>query len=245
MKLFVRGIRNLVFYILLILAAPCLLGQEEEKVEEKVEERGRRAWFVATSIPEDLENPVKVMSGKDLSEVLLSKRSIGLPVKISKDGVMRVVREVPNPEAPGEVKYEILAEALIAEGIKEALVILVPLREPKDGTVFGVKVQDLSKFKGGDLLYMNLTQTTIKVQLGRETIGLRKGAVRVHNVQQLAKPENRTISYHRYDEEKKKWELISASTIVIYPTRREICIFSWDHSFDRVDYHGVTFPVAE
>jgi hypothetical protein len=28
------------------------------------------------------------------------------------------------------------------------------------------------------------------------------------------------------------------------PTRREICIFSWDPQYNRVDYHGITFAVA-
>ena len=39
--------------------------------------------------------------------------------------------------------------------------------------------------------------------------------------------------------------MISASTIVLYPKRREICIFSWDTRFNRIAYHGLTFPVEE
>jgi hypothetical protein len=38
--------------------------------------------------------------------------------------------------------------------------------------------------------------------------------------------------------------MLSASTIVLQSTRREICIFSWDVSLERVDYHGITFPVT-
>jgi hypothetical protein len=38
---------------------------------------------------------------------------------------------------------------------------------------------------------------------------------------------------------------LSASTVVLQSTRREICIFSWDAGLERVDYHGITFPVTE
>lgn len=39
-------------------------------------------------------------------------------------------------------------------------------------------------------------------------------------------------------------DLLRASPVVLLPTRREICIFSWDPRFGRIDYHGLTFPVS-
>jgi hypothetical protein len=51
------------------------------------------------------------------------------------------------------------------------------------------------------------------------------------------------VSYSYFHPEKNEWKVLSASTIVLYPTRREICIFSWDPRFKRMDYHGITLPV--
>jgi hypothetical protein len=45
--------------------------------------------------------------------------------------------------------------------------------------------------------------------------------------------------------EKKEWQMLSASTLILRSARREMCIFSLDPRFGHIDYHGIMFPVAE
>ena len=71
-----------------------------------------------------------------------------------------------------------------------------------------------------------------------------KASVDFQTPEQMSKPENMPIMYQFHDPEAGKWKLITASTVVLRPTRREICIFSWDERYQRVDYHGITFPVT-
>lgn len=219
-----------------------LVAQEVEKEAP----RGRQACIVAVATPEGMANPAKIMTGKDITEVILSKRSVGESVKIPEDGIVRMVREVPNPKDPEKPLIEILAETHIPDTVNKALVILVPVK-PKEGSafLFASRVQDLAAFRGGETLYLNLSPRDILVKLGEENIALRKGDVRVTTAARPDKPVSKAISYSFYDLEKAKWVLLSASTIAVYPTRREICIFSWDSRFNRLDYHGISFPVVK
>jgi hypothetical protein len=41
----------------------------------------------------------------------------------------------------------------------------------------------------------------------------------------------------------KAWEILSASTVVIRPTRREICIFNNGTRIGNIKKHGILFPV--
>ena len=226
------------------LGACPLVAQDIENGQEK-EPRGRLAWIVAVAIPDDLENPVKMVSGKKVVEVTLSKRSVGEPVQIPKEGIVRMIRELPNADDPEKPIIETLAQAQIPETVTNALVILVPVKKKEGSTLlFASTVQNLAGFGGGETLYMNLSPREILVQLGDEKIPLRKGDIKVTKSPKQDKAVNKEVSYSFFDPAKEKWKLLGASTVVVRPTRREICIFSWDSRFDRLDYHGVTFPVA-
>lgn len=229
--------------ILFVLLLMCPLAAQEPGDEKKA--RGRLAWIVSVAIPDGIDNPSKFATGKDVTEVMLSKRSVGAPVKIPRDGLIRMVREIPDPADPTKRIYESLAEARIPESVNKALVILVPIKQnPGSSLLFATKVQDLAAFRGGDTLYMNLSPRSILVQLGTEKIPLDKGAVKVTKTPKQDKPVNMPVSYSYFDPAKEKWKLLGASTVVVRPTRREICIFSWDSRYERLDYHGITFPVA-
>jgi hypothetical protein len=233
------------FCLFLLLGACPVLAQEAENGQGKIA-RGRQAWIVSVAIPNEIDNPAKFMAGKDLTEVTLSKRSVGDPVNIPKDGLIRMVRVIPDPEDPTKQIYESLAEASIPESVNKALVILVPIKKTAGSSLlFATKVQDLAVFRGGDTMYLNLSPRKIMVQLGSEKIPLRKGETRITQAPKSDKPENKAVSYSYHDPVKDKWKLLGASTVVVRPTRREICIFSWDSRFDRLDYHGITFPVAK
>ena len=57
-------------------------------------------------------------------------------------------------------------QAKIPESVREALIILVPLPKPEGDLIFRAKVQDLAAFKGGDRLFINLSDSQIRVRLG-------------------------------------------------------------------------------
>lgn len=230
--------------LFLVFCIPSLCAQAAAGEETKAP-AGRTAWLVATTIPEDLENPVDVMTGKDITKVTLSKRMASDPLKIPADGVIRIVRKLEKQPDPSKPPYQTLAQATIPENVKQALVILMPIqRKPDVATVFQAKVQDLAKFKGGDSMYMNLTTVNIAVQLGAKKITLKPGDITIQGADGIGDPTNVPVSYHFFHPGQEKWRLLSASTVVMQPTRREICIFSWDPQYNRVDYHGITFAVA-
>ena len=233
--------RNVLVALHFLLCAFVPLSAQEE--EDTRKPTGRTAWFMYTALPEGVENPIKVMSGKEIIEVTLSKRTVSQPVRIPGDGILRVVREEPDPKDATQVVYKVLAQALVAEEVGKALIILMPLAKPQGDLLFQTKVQDLAGFKGGDWLFMNLTNADIGIQLGANKLTIKPAGLHIHNTPGLSKPTSTPISYNYRIPGEKEWELISASTIALMPTRREICIFSADTEFGRISYHGITFPV--
>lgn len=220
-----------------------LLAQKDATSEPR-QAKGRVAWFIYTSMPEGLENPVSVMTGKDIIQLTLSKRSPSEPVKIPADGILRLVRKVPNPDDPAKPNYLTLAQATVPEGVGKALIILAPVAKTDSGLMFQAKVQDLAAFTGGDYLYLNLTTLNIAVEMGTTKIGLKPGETKIYDSPELTESTNVPIRYSFFHPTEQQWKVLSASTVVLRSTRREICIFSWDPRFVRVDYHGITFPVT-
>lgn len=221
-----------------------LLAQEPEQPEKR-EPKGRVAYMVFTSEPEGFENPASVMSGEDISKVLLSKFSPSDPVKIPADGIIRVVRKVENPQDPAKPQYLTLAQASIPETVTNAIIILVPAAKQTNGLLFHTKVQDITNVKGGDTMFLNITNLKIGIELGTNKIGIDPGQVKIHNPLGSSKSVSLPISLNYYDPERKEWALITASTVALYSTRRELCIFTWDPKFNRVDFESITFPVLD
>lgn len=206
---------------------------------------GRQAWFVAASIPGDIENPILVKTSNDLTQVTLTTRAASSPVSIPSDGLVEVVREIENPDRPGEIAYHTLARAAIPEDVRHAMVMLIPIRKESEYSLrFEVKVQDLAEFRGGGFMYLNLTNLNVAVQLGDERMAMRPGQSRIANASNLETPVNKPISYHYFHPENEEWQLISASTVALVPSRREICVFTWDSRYNRIRYHGISFPVG-
>ncbi|MEJ6572096.1 MAG: hypothetical protein QNL01_16360 [Akkermansiaceae bacterium] len=204
---------------------------------------GRSAWFACTSIPDGLENPVKVLSDGKLTELKLPRYMTSDPVKIPTDGIIRIVREVPDPEDPAKVKYLVLAEAKIPETVREALIILLPLPKPTGDLIFLAQVQDLASFKGGDRYYINLSKTHIRVKLGDAKVSVAPKQANIYKAPNLAKPTNISIMYQFYHPVQKKWKILSASTVVLRPTRREINIFNDGTRIGNIKKHKILFPL--
>jgi hypothetical protein len=221
-----------------------LPAQNADDGEKPRAARGRLAWFVATSMPESLENPITVMSGKDIVEITLSKRSPSEPVKIPVDGILRVVRKLEEPAGPGKSPYVTLAQAVVGEGVSKALVIMIPAAKQQDGLLFNSTVHDLAKFKGGDWMFLNLTNVNVGVDMGKTKLEIKPSQTRIFEAPTLANPVNMPIRYRYFHPVQEDWKMLSASTIVLYPSRREICIFSVDPRYQRIEYHGISFPVS-
>ena len=49
--------------------------------------------------------------------------------------------------------------------------------------------------------------------------------------------------YEFYHPERKKWKMLTASTVVLRPTRREICIFNKGSRLGNIKKHKILFPV--
>lgn len=223
----------------------CLTVQAQESAapDKAAPDSGRLVWFIATGIPESVANPVKVLSGKKLSEITLSKNYVSDPVKIPEDGIVRIVREAPNPDKPGETVFVTLAQAQVAQNVGQALVILVPYPEPKGDQVFATKVQNLADFKGGDWLFLNLTTSEIGIQFGEDKTLVKSGGVGIRSARDLKSNMDVPLAYNYRRPGEEKWNLLTATTVVVMPTRRELCIFSPNPHNGRISYHGVTFPV--
>ncbi len=204
---------------------------------------GRSAWFACTSIPDGIEKTIKVLGGKDITEVELLEYMASDPVRIPEDGIIRIVREVPDPENRGKLKYLTLAEARIPDNVREALIILFPLPKSEGALIFQAKVQDLAAFKGGDRLFINLSDTNVGVKIGPTSVAVLARQANIYSAPKLAKSANMPIIYQFYHPVQKKWKLLSASTVVIVPTRRKICIFNNGSRVGHIKRHDIIFPV--
>jgi|688.fasta_scaffold18829_7 hypothetical protein len=232
------------FYFWMILSS-CMLamGQDiDDKESGKI--TGRKAWLIQTGIPEGLENPVKIMIGRDIQSVTLSNRMATGPIKIPSDGIIRLVREIPDPKNPEKTLYQTLAEAMVPEKMDQALIILVPvLNKAAEGRVFTSKVQGLTDFKGGDCLYINLTNVNVAIEIAESKIPLKPGDSKIFDGEAYIEATSVPFRYSYFHPEKKKWKVLTASLAIMSGTRREIWIFSFNANTDQVKCHGITFPV--
>lgn len=227
-----------------LLAFPTSLCAQETEIAEVKPARGRVAYFIYTSIPEGVENPITVLAGTSTVQVNLSKRMASEGVKIPADGIVRLVRKLEAAPAPGQLPYQIIAQTTIPENVEKALVILMPVKTNPQGHLFQCRTIDLASFRGGDYLYLNLTTLNVRVDMGKNVIPLKPAEVKVFNAPADIKDTNVPIRYSFFDTAKNEWNMITSSTVALYGTRREICIFSWDAQYGRIDYHGITFPAT-
>jgi len=236
--------RKTLCFICLLLSGILPLAAQSDSGGDKKRKPGRSAWFACISaLPAGVENPVKVMSGENLIELKLPRYMTSEPVKIPDDGIIRIVRVVPDPEDPEKIKYLVLAEAKISNNVREALIILAPLPKPKGDLIFRALVQDLASFKGGDRLYINLSNAHIRVKLGPTTVPVAPKEAKIYEAPVRTKATNVPIMYQFYHPVQKKWRLLSASTVVIRPTRREINIFNDGSRIGNIKKHKIIFPV--
>lgn len=232
----------LLSFILAIGMTASLAAQETRTGDGERVPRGRVASFVYTSLPEGLENPVTVMAGDEVSQLLLSKLSPSDPVKVPGDGILRIVRQLENADDPAKPRYLTLAQAVIPESVSDAVVILMPMEKNSKGLLFKTRVLDLAELRGGDCMFLNMTRFRIGIELGKDKIGVEPGKISTHNPLGSEKAVTVPIRISYLNPAEKEWQMITASTVALYSTRRELCIFNWDDRFNRVDFESITLP---
>ncbi len=237
------SLRKLLLYLCFLPVGMLPVAAQSGPDAEKREPAGRSAWFACLAKPEGLEDPVKILAGEKITELELPEFMASEAVKIPADGILRIVRPIPDPEDPAKTKYLILAEVKIPESVREALILLDPLTEPEGDLLFRAKVQDLAKFKGGDRLYINLSNTNIRVRLGKTTVPVAPGQANIYECPKLADPRNMPIMYEFYHPVRKEWKILTASTIVLRPTRRQIYVFNNGSRIGNIRKHGIIFPL--
>lgn len=227
-----------------VTVSPVVFSQEEDAtVSGDKEKKGRRTWLIATSLPEGIKSPVTVLAGGDLSQVRLSRRSVGTAIKVPKDGLIQVVNPILAKD--GTTTYEILATVTIPEGVNQSLGILAPVPDLTPPLKFRSKVIDLDKFPGGSALFANLTGMEIGVILGSERKTIKAGQIEIINIGEFSGVKNQAVSYHYRVPKETEWNLISSSTVPMRSSLREILIFSYNNELGQIDYHGMSFPVSE
>ena len=232
------------FRICFWLLAALPLAAQDGPGGQTERESGRLAWFALTAMPEGMENPVKVMAGGEITEVELDPYMASGPVKIPTDGIIRIVREAPDSADPEKTRHLVLAKAEIPGNVRQTLIILAPLPKPSGDLLFHAKVQDLASFKGGDRLFINLSDTNIGVKIGDTPVAVPAKRSNIYSAPKLAEATNMPIIYSYYHPERNKWKLLTASTVVIMPSRREICIFNNGARLGKIKRHKILFPVG-
>ena len=237
-----RFFRYLVFSVIVLSHSAYSQSPDSDGVNDQTAKpKGRLLWIMATSLPVGVSSPVKVLAGEDLTEVKIMKRAMGLPVKVPKDGIIHLVSPEMIINDKGESAYERYASIQIPEGVRNSLVILIPDAKLPAPLKFRSRVIDLDKFKGGDSLFMNLTNLEIGVALGKLKKPISPGKIEVLDVGKFDGTKVVTVSYHYRNSAKKPWNLISASSVALVSSRREILIFHYDENLGQVDYFGMSF----
>lgn len=202
---------------------------------------GRRAWVAAAIMPEDVANPLPILSDGKIHRLQMHLRTVNQPIPVDETGVVRAVKAMTKPD--GTVVYEDLMRAVMPEGVREALIMIVP-NDEEDGIRFKARVIDLSKFKKGGSLYVNLTKTKVGITIGEQKKSVKPGGMEFINpLQGLNKKGVFPVRFF-YEIPKKpkaEWKLMTASRMAVYESRREICVFFHNKEIENVDFRGITF----
>lgn len=231
--------KTLLLLLALISPITCLAQTSPAK-------KSRTASIICTAIPDELPNPCLIRTGKSIEKVTLSKRRASDPIKIDATGSFEIVKENPDPDPAlgASDHYLTLAKVSIPESVRQAMVILFPQNgDTKSDILMQGVVQDLAKFDGGDFMYINLTGANLMVKLGKRNLRVKPRQRVIADAGAITESTNSPTSFWYQDRDSSQWKLISSSTVVIRPTRREVCIFSWDPKYKRISYHGISAPV--
>lgn len=232
--------RNLIWIFTILLSS--VYAQDTDKPESTAEKgTTRRTWILAASLPEKIESPLNIFAGSKLSELIISKRTVGAPMNVPQDGVIQVVKRTQPEE--GKTLQEVLVSVKIPEDMKESLVILVPDTTLDPPLLFKSLIVDLEKFRDGHGLFVNLTQYEIGVVLEDRQTSILPGQFGIAKIIELEGAGSTSISYKYRPSKDENWSLISASSVSPQNTTRQILIFNYDKELSQIDYHGMNFNI--
>jgi hypothetical protein len=213
-------------------------AQETGHDKNKKVTRGVR--FVCAAIAKDTPETLKLVSKEGLADVPLSVRSPGSLFSIPADGMIRLGVKTGNKEQP----FTTLATATMPDGATRATAILFPARDPSDETHYRMVLIDDKSLKGGDVYFLNTLKQRCSVRLEGKELILPSGKPTIHHTGRNQEAYNApvAISVERSDSSAAKgWNLITASTWRLMPTRIEVCIIYLNPEYQRPALKGVTF----
>lgn len=226
--------QKFILIILFGLASSAFLGAQSK-------DKSRTAWIISSDIPKGINNPIILRIGDTFTEIILSKRGPSEPINIPTDGMIGILQKTDAAAGSDKTGYLSLSEVRIDSGINQALIVLTPDFKNPEQPVFQNKVQDLASFNNGEWLYINTTKFSVKVEMNDDKLVIGPEASSILKAKVSAESTKMTMSYLPDANNADDWKIISSSNVAIYDTRREICIFSWDERYKRINYHGITF----
>ncbi len=217
------------------------VGQTRERLNKTT----HTVWFACiTELKGGLSSPISIVSDKRKFQVELPNFQVSESVKL-KSGNFRITRSLPKTFELEEIKRLTLCKVKIPANMSRALVLLQPIVDSKGRSSYTAKVQRMSNFKGGDRLYVNLSDYEMKVSIGAKTVRVAPsrsamyGAPDLHN-----ESKSVPIMHELFHPKKKKWIKAFASTTVLRPKRRRICVFRNGRRMAKIKKHYLLFTVA-
>jgi hypothetical protein len=234
--------RNLIWIFTILLSS--VHAQDADKPASAAKkDTKRQAWILATSLPDAIESPLNILAGGKVSELKISKRTVGAQMDVPQDGIIQVVKS-PDPEQ-GKASPVVLASVKIPEEFKDSLIILVPDATLNPPLIFKSHIVDLNRFPNGHGLFVNLTAYEIGVVVGDRLTSVLPDQYGIVQISGLEGMKSLSISYKYRMPKDEDWNLISASSISQNQSTREILIFSYDKELSQIGYHGMNFNINE
>lgn len=216
-----------------------MMSAELQAQESSDEPKGRKAWILAPYLPEGIDNPMTFISAGKIHTVRIHSRSMGEAMPVDQDGIVRAVKLTPNPN--GKPVVENLSLVKIPQQTRECLIVLLPSADKESKLAFDSTVLDLSKFKNGGFLYVNLTTAKLGIEVGEQKMTLKPGGIDFLNALEKQETAIQKIAYYYEDPNDEKWKMMASSKVAAYGTRREICVFFYNERMGALDYRGLSF----
>lgn len=228
---------------MLVISLAAVSAEEGPSVPETRVPTFRKAKFVCTAQVQELKNPVRVATTQESTVISVSKRVLSEPVKLPEDGQLRLLALGKNPENPDDQNDRVLVQTVVPLGVKEPLIILSPIVGKTDAppvSELKATVQDLSPLAPGDWIFINVSTKSVGIVLDEEKSSIKPGDSHIHKTRFSPSGSAKQAEYQIFSIDEEKWALLASSTVMLNPSRMEMCIFSDDPNSARVTYHGIT-----
>ncbi|MCH7225889.1 hypothetical protein [Haloferula sp. A504] len=223
------------------LAAVILTGSAALVAQEAGESPASGIRFVCTDLPAGSPPSLDLLldpeSGESV-EVPLLRRAPGDYRPLPKGAVIRLGHQ---PADPADAFVTMALGGKPADA-RRLLAILVPKLDREEASYpFSMQVIDEERFRPGDFLFINLTPFEFAVSFDGKRFGIRKGAVNLHDPEDLDEPRNSPVMItFRPAGTKERWQVLARTTWRLRPTRKEVCVFHWDERQGRPALRGLT-----